>query len=193
MLNWRWGIGAHLGVAFAVVVALAVAANLLIEHEISVVRTTRIVRVEASPVFPVAASSDGRVQPTPASTAPQIEAVSAKSLVVALDHFVDALRNRSIIQNGDSDGELANAAQELQRETVVYAAAVGTSNAREKLLPHFADLRASGDDLVRAADSRRSVLKEFWDRFDALDARTKASLGRVLENLRPRCRAQDAR
>ncbi len=74
-------------------------------------------------MFPVAASSGGRVQPTPASTAPQIEAVSAKSLVVALDHFVDALRNRSIIHNGDSDGELANAAQELQRETVVYAAA----------------------------------------------------------------------
>ncbi len=29
---------------------------------------------------------------------------------------------------------------------------------------------------MRAADARRSVLKEFWDRFDALDARTKASL-----------------
>ena len=164
--------------AFAAVVALAVAANLLIEHEISVVRTTRIVRVEASPVFPAGASTGGRAQPASASTAPQIEAVSAKSLVVSLDHFVDALRNRSVIHNGDSDGELANADQELQRETAVYAAAspAGTTDARERLLPHFADLRASGDDLVRTADTRRSVLKEFWDRFDALDARTKASL-----------------
>ena len=29
---------------------------------------------------------------------------------------------------------------------------------------------------MRAADERRSVLREFWKRFDALDARTKASL-----------------
>lgn len=129
-------------------------------------------------MFPLAASTGGRAQPASASSAPQIEAASAESLMVSLDHFVDALRNRSVIHNGDSDGELANADQQLQREIAVYAAASlpGTSNAREKLPPHFADLRASGDDLVRTADARRSVLKEFWDRFDALDARTKASL-----------------
>ncbi len=33
-----------------------------------------------------------------------------------------------------------------------------------------------GDDLLSAADARRSVLKEFWECFDVLDARTKASL-----------------
>ncbi|HEY6619250.1 MAG TPA: hypothetical protein VIY68_06885, partial [Steroidobacteraceae bacterium] len=177
-LNWRWGIGAHLGVAFAAVVALAVAANLLIEHEISVVRTTRIVRVEASPVVPMAASIGVRPQPAAASVAPQIETLSAKSLVASLEHFADAVRDRSVIHNDDSDRELGNAAQELQRETAAYVAASvpGASVAREKLLPHFADLRAAGDELVRTADARRGVLKEFWDRFDALDARTKASL-----------------
>jgi diguanylate cyclase (GGDEF)-like protein len=177
-LSWRWGIGAHLGVAFASVVALAVAANLLIEHEISVVRTTRIVRVEASPVFPVSAPTAGRAQPAPATTDPQFEAVSAKSLVASLEHFVDAVRNRSVIHNDDSDGELAGAAEELQREAQIYAADVlrVTSGSREILLPRFENLRASGDDLVRMADARRGVLKEFWERFDALDARTKASL-----------------
>ncbi len=44
------------------------------------------------------------------------------------------------------------------------------------LLRRFAELHASKDDLLSAADARRSVLKEFWERFDALDARTKASL-----------------
>ena len=37
--------------------------------------------------------------------------------------------------------------------------------------------RSFGDELVRAAESREQVLKEFWERFEALDARTKAALG----------------
>jgi diguanylate cyclase (GGDEF)-like protein len=179
-LNWRWSIGAHLGVAFAAVVALAIAANLLIEHEISVVRTTRIVRVEASPVSPAPASTaaDVPARPTPASTAPHIEALSAKPLVAALEHFVDAVRNRLDIHSDDSDSELTTAGRELQREMELYAAASlpGTSVSADKLLPRIAEFRAWGDDLVRTADGRRSVLKEFWERFDALDARTKASL-----------------
>ena len=177
-LNWRWSIGAHLGVAFAAVVALAIAANLLIEHEISVVRTTRIVRVEAPPVSPAPASADVPARLTFASTAPQIEAVSAKSLEAALEHFVDAVRNRLDIHNDESDSELTAAGRELQRERDLYAAASlpRTSGSADKLLPRIAEFRAWGDDLVRTADGRRSVLKEFWERFDALDARTKASL-----------------
>jgi len=181
LLNWRWSIGAHLGVAFAAVVALAVAANLLIEHEISVVRTTRIIRVEAppvSPVSPASAPADARARLTSASTAPQIAAVSAKSSVAAVEHFVDAVRNRLDIHNDESDSELTTAGRELQREMELYTAASspGTSDSAEKLLQRFAEFRAWGDDLVRNADGRRSVLQEFWERFDALDARTKASL-----------------
>jgi diguanylate cyclase (GGDEF)-like protein len=179
-LNWRWSIGAHLGVAFAAVVALAIAANLLIEHEISVVRTTRIVRVEASPVSaaPASASAVVPARPTSASTAPRIEAVSAKSLVAALEHFVDAVRNRLDIHNDDRDSEMRRAGRELQREMELYAAASlpGTSDSADTLPPRIAELRVWRDDLVRTADERRSVLKEFWERFDALDARTKASL-----------------
>jgi diguanylate cyclase (GGDEF)-like protein len=180
-LHWRWGIGAHLGVAFTAVVALAIAANLLIEHEISVIRTTRIVRVEASPVFAASAAVMLRTAPTSASTPPQIQAaVSAKSLVAALEHFVDAVRNRLDIHNDERDSELTTAGRELEREMDLYASASipGTSDAREKLPPRFAEFRARGNDLVRAADARRSVLQEFWDRFDALDARTKAALAR---------------
>ena len=177
-LNWRWSIGAHLGVAFAAVVALAIAANLLIEHEISVVRTTRILRIEAPAVSPAPASAVAPARATSASTAPQIEAVSAKSLVAALEHFVDAVRNRLDIHNDDRDSELRRAGRELQREMELYAAASlpGTSDSAVTLPPRIAELRVWGDDLVRTADERRSVLKEFWERFDALDARTKASL-----------------
>jgi diguanylate cyclase (GGDEF)-like protein len=174
-LNRRWGILAHLAVAFAAVVALAIAANLLIEHEISIVRTTRIVTVEASAL---PAPSDAGARLAPASPPPQIESASGKSLVAALEHFVDAVRNRVDIHNDNSDGELAAAVRELERETQLYTASAlqDTSGSRERLLSRFAAFRAQKDELVRAADGRRSALKEFWDRFDGLDARTKASL-----------------
>ena len=110
-LNWRWGIGAHLGVAFAAVVALAIAANLLIDHEISVVRTTRIVRVEASAA---SAPAGMGARLTAGSQEPQTEAQSAKSLVAALEHFVDAVRNRLDIHNDVSDSQLTTAGRELK-------------------------------------------------------------------------------
>ena len=161
--------------AFAAVVALAIAANLLIEHEISIVRTTRIVTVEAS-ALPAPSNAGARLAPV--YPTPITEAASAKSLIAALEHFVDAVRNRMDIHNDNSDGELATAAQELEREAQLYTSAAlpDTAGSRETLLSRFAAFRAQKDELVRAADARRSVLKEFWDRFDALDARTKASL-----------------
>lgn len=179
-LDWRWGIGAYLGLAFAAVVALAIAANLLIEHEISVVRTTRVVRVAAPPSAPSAppsiAPAGAGARPNFIAPAPQIQAVNAKPLLAALELFEGAVRNRLDIQNGD--GELATATDELEKETQVYTSAgLPESRAsRAKLLTHLAAFRASGDELVGAADARRGVLKEFWERFDALDARTKASL-----------------
>lgn len=206
-LNWRWGIGAHLGVAFAAVVALAIAANLLIEHEISVVRTTRTVRVEASPAFApgvrapgghVSGSvrpSDGvHAQMTDDPTAPRIEVVNVKPLVVALEHYADAVRNRLDINTVDSDSQLTTAGRALQREIDLYTSTSfsGTSVAEDRLLRRFAEFRALGLDLVRAASERRSALKDFGT------ASTRWMLARRppcrgLENFRPRHRAQDAR
>jgi diguanylate cyclase (GGDEF)-like protein len=174
-LNRRWGILAHLAVAFAAVVALAIAANLLIEHEISIVRTTRIVTVEAS-ALPAPSDAGARLASVPPPLI--VETASAKSLVAAVEHFVDAVRNRVDIHNDNSDGELTAAAQELEREAQLYTSAglPDTAESREKLLSRFIAFRAQKDELVRAADQRRGVLKELSDRFDALDARTKASL-----------------
>jgi diguanylate cyclase (GGDEF)-like protein len=174
-VNWRWGIGAHLGAAFTAVVALAIAANLLIEHEISVVRTTRIVRVEASPA---AEPGGAGARTRPDSTAPQIETDGPKSLAAALEHYTDEVRNRLDIQSDDSDSRLTAAARELELELELRTSAnlAATSSSGERLLPRFAEFRALGIELVRAADERRGALKEFWDRFDVLDGRTKASL-----------------
>jgi diguanylate cyclase (GGDEF)-like protein len=169
------GIGAQLSVAFAAVVGLAIAANLLIEREISVIRTTRIVKMQALLSSAPAAVGTGQ---TSASPLPKIETPSPKSLVVALEHYSGAIRSRLDIHNNDSESQLATAVRELQRETQAYTSTSveATSDSRERLLSHINAFSALGDELVHAADARRGVLRELWECFDALDGRTKASL-----------------
>jgi len=148
------------------VAGLAVAANLLIEHEILVIRT-RVVRIAV---------------PTSASRAlEEQEAGSARSLIAAIDRYKGAVLGRLDIQNDASDTQLSTAVRDLERETRAYTSqrsSVAAGAALEKLRARLMVYRSFGDELVRAAESREQVLKEFWERFEALDARTKASLGR---------------
>jgi diguanylate cyclase (GGDEF)-like protein len=175
-LNPRLGIAAHLGLAFAAVIGLAIAANLLIEREISVTRTTRVVEIMVpAPRAPVAAAIPQASSPP----TPQMATTSPKPLVAALEHYSATMRRRLEIRNEDSETQLAAAAQDLQREAEVFAASTrnpSLGNAQEKLPSRLAALRAHGDALVLATDERQGILKEFWEHFDALDARTKASL-----------------
>jgi diguanylate cyclase (GGDEF)-like protein len=170
------GIGVHLGAAFATVIGLAIAANLLIEREISVTSTTRVVEI----MVPAPRAAVAAVIPQPsAAPAAQMASTSPKPLVAALEHYSATVRRRLEIRNEDSEAQFAAAAQDLQREAEAYAASTGgpsSGNAQEKLISRLAALRAHGNALVLATDERQSILKEFWDRFDALDARTKASL-----------------
>ncbi|MGO9949959.1 MAG: putative bifunctional diguanylate cyclase/phosphodiesterase [Steroidobacteraceae bacterium] len=165
-MNLRWGIGARLSVAFVAVAGLAVAANLLIEHEILVIRT-RVVRIAV---------------PTPSSRAlEEQEAGSARSLIGAIGRYKGAVLGRLDVQNDASDTQLSIAVRDFERETRAYTSQRGSPAAGaslEKLFARLMAYRSFGDELVRAAESREQVLKEFWERFEALDARTKAAPGR---------------
>jgi diguanylate cyclase (GGDEF)-like protein len=175
-LNLRWSIGARLGIAFAAVASLAVAANLLLEHEISVIHTTRVVRI-AVPTSSAAVMAPRLTTPL----SPELEAGSAEALIAAIKHYEGAVRSCLNLHNGDSDLQLATSVKDLERETQAYISQPGSVAARlrlEKLPARLVEYRSHGAELVRIADDRRSVVREFWDRFDALDGRTKASLAR---------------
>jgi diguanylate cyclase (GGDEF)-like protein len=174
-LNRRWGIGARLGIAFAAVAGLAVAANLLIERRISVTRTTRVVRI-ATPTSSLPATVASLLA---TASLPQAELMSPKSLVAAIEHYEVAVRSRLDIHNDDSERQLASAIRELERETQTFVSrpdSAHESQQVDKLRALLVEYRSRGNELVRAADVRQKALKEFQDRFDALDARTKASL-----------------
>jgi hypothetical protein len=165
-LNLRWGIGARLSIAFVAVAGLAVAANLLIEHEILVIRT-RVVRIAV---------------PTSSSRAlEEQEAGNARSLVAAIGRYKGAVLGRLDTQNDASDTQLSTAVRDFEQETRAYTSqrgSVAAGASLEKLRARLMAYHSFGDELVRAAESREQVLKEFWERFEALDAHTKAPLGR---------------
>jgi diguanylate cyclase (GGDEF)-like protein len=172
---WRWSIGTRLGIAFAAVAGLAVAANLLIEHEILITRT-RVIRIPAA----VSLLPTGIASRLPGTSLPQNAEWTPKSLIAAIDHYQAAIHSRLAVHNDDSDTQLANADRELEAETRAYASQpygdAGTQR-RQKLGEHLEAYRLHGAELVRAVDGRQKVLKEFWECFEALDARTKAALG----------------
>ena len=177
-LHLRWGIGARLGIAFAAVAGLALAANLLVEHEISFIRTTRVVRV-AAPAQPSPPRDAPQLAPLAASA---IKVVTPDALIAAIDHYEGAVRSRLDLHNDGSDRQLAAALRELERETQRYVSqpdAVAAASRQEKLRARLIAYRSHGDELVRIADSRQNVLKEFWDRFEGLDARMKAVLSQA--------------
>jgi diguanylate cyclase (GGDEF)-like protein len=81
--------------------------------------------------------------------------------------------------NDDGDSRVADAVEELEQESQAYILARASADPHQtaaKLHAKLLAYRAHGDELVRATESRRNALKELWDTFDALDARTKASL-----------------
>jgi diguanylate cyclase (GGDEF)-like protein len=173
-LAWRWSIGARLGIAFAAVAGLAVAANLLIEHEILITRT-RVIRI-AVPVSWIPAAITSRLSSTPL---PQTGEGSPKSLISAIENYEAAIRGRLAVHNNDSDTQLASASHELENEIQAYVSQPNQKAAaqhRHKLGGHLEVYRLHGAELVDAVDERQKVLKEFWDSFEALDARTKAAL-----------------
>jgi diguanylate cyclase (GGDEF)-like protein len=158
----RWGIGTRLGIAFAAVAGLAIAANFLIEQEISSTRTTRVVR-------------------TTSLSRPQNAEVAPKSLIVAIEHYEAAIRRRLAGHDVDSDRELTGAGRELEAHTLAYVSQPSiekTAQHREKLRGYLDMYRSHGTELVRDADARQKMLKDFWNCFEALDARTKESLAR---------------
>ena len=180
----RWGISARLGVAFVSVATLAIAANLLAEHAMSVIHTTRVVRVVALPRSPVPAI----VAPAPAAAAasvapslPEIAAVGPEALIATIEGYESAVRARVVIRNEVTDAQVAKASSDFERETQSYLDQPGRASGSPRLEPLRAAVlsyRAHAEELLRVADSGDQVIRDFWDSFEALDGRTKAALAR---------------
>ena len=169
-----WGIGARLGLAFAAVAGLAVAANLLTQHEIAVVNTTRIVPMAVAPALessrPAAAAS--------AATS----TIESQGLITAVEQFEDAVRSHALVHNEDSDDRFDDATRALRRQTQVFASqAPGTISATtlRTLSERLATYNSHGDELSHIADVRQDQFAEISSHLESLDAHLQSSIDRA--------------
>ncbi|HEX7416998.1 MAG TPA: hypothetical protein VF315_03000, partial [Steroidobacteraceae bacterium] len=167
----RFGIVAHLGVAFIAVAALAVDANLIVERGGLVIRTIRIQAPPRTVRIPVAEPARLPAAPPPI--------VSAEPLIATADRFGRAVVNRAAAEGLETARQLRAATTELEREGHAYVKAASGAIDADRLHGITQQLNGQKDlaaRLVRAADSRRNWMQVCWMRFEALDSRIKASL-----------------
>jgi diguanylate cyclase (GGDEF)-like protein len=169
-----WGIGARLGLAFAAVAGLAVAANLLTQHEIAVVNTTRIVPVAIAP--PQLAS-----RPVTAASA-STKAIESEGLIAAVEQYEDAVRSQALVHNEDSDNRFDDGTRALRRQMQAFASqtpGVISATALRTLRDRLASLSSHGDELSHIADERQNQLAEISDHLESLDAHLQSSIDRA--------------
>jgi diguanylate cyclase (GGDEF)-like protein len=171
-----WGIGARLGLAFAAVASLAVAANLLAQHEISVVNTTRIVPVAVPVASPMMPARQAVAAPAPAKV------IESEAIITAIEQYEDAARSQALVHNEESDNRFDDATRTLRGATQAFAAqAPGViSPATLRALQERLDSYSShGDELSLIADARQNQLAEIARHLESLDAHLQSSIDRA--------------
>jgi hypothetical protein len=156
------------------VAGLAVAANLLTQHEIAVVNTTRIVPMAVAPALessrPAAAAS--------AATS----TIESQGLITAVEQYEDAVRSHALVHNEDSDDRFDDATRALRRQTQVFASqAPGTISATtlRTLSERLATYNSHGDELSHIADVRQDQFAEISSHLESLDAHLQSSIDRA--------------
>ncbi len=169
------GIAGRLMFSFIAVTVVAAAANLIIEHSVAVIRTSRLDRGLVSPRAVV-------VQHTPAPLAVEgpIPVVPAPSdapdpLIGAIDRYRRAVEVRAAIDSAATNAELRAAAKGLD------------AAAEDRDAQRIKGYEAAGSAYLHLADTRRAALASYLTYADGIEKRLATSLngawkifGRVL-------------
>ena len=180
---FRPGIAVRLGIAFVAVALLAVAANLIVEHGVSVIQTTTVrsapppivVKEPAAAPAPVLAAAPAAVPvpiPTPAR---------AELLLAAVAEFERAVERRGETSNAANSELLRAAEQRLHEEMSTFVEKADVSSDRaslKKLATRATALHRDGEEIIRDSDARRRMVNEYWQRFETVDMRMKGSVDR---------------
>jgi len=162
------GIVPRLVFSFVAVTVLAVAANLIAEHGVSVIETRELAKVRSSPV-PVPKPS---VAPLPVEPVSPQSFGAAAALLPAFERADRAFLARLELDDAGGRMELERALKELKRHAVAFpweirAPRSGRSLQAPDLVQAFI---GDGADAVRFADERRAHDEDYRSRVAALDA-----------------------
>ncbi len=179
--RFRLGIATRLALTFIAVAVLAVTANLLVEGQVSVMRTTAVVRI---PVItrieapPIVGRTEQEAHPAPAVT---LRPLPNSDPLLRLLERLNALVNPAAETNDAAAGRYERLSAELARQASAYSA--GASAAGDPPPASFAQslqsYRQRGAGLLQLAQTRHELMGTYASHFEQLNARVKEALDRA--------------
>jgi len=179
----RLTISQRLGMAFAAVAVLAIAANLIAEHGPQIIQTTTTQPLVATPIrrAPVQLQPAAPLVPSPAAR------VLREDLTIeALQQYERAVARRAAAPESGGADTIQGAVQRLHAASEALQKGIATDE--RSLRQRLAALISEGSELIRLADARSALVSTYWTHFERLDSQMKAALdnnwkifGRVIE------------
>lgn len=182
------GITGRLTLAFAAVAILAVAANVVVEHGVQVVRSTHLERSQYSPV-PEAIGARRIVVPPilPAAGRRVSGEAEIRRFVSAVERVQSSTEIRAASESADSEAELSASSKELSAAAADLRRVLPPPSLLPELDAALLAFRDAGSSYLQRSDAHRGAAREYLARLDDLDARITVSInagwkifGRVL-------------
>ena len=173
----RLSISERLGIAFAAVTFLAIAANLMVEHGRTalLIATRRVPYAVRVPVpVPVMAPAPAAVRiSTPEEPEPE-QRPDERATVQALRELEHEVTRQATLQAPENRTSLQNAARQLDSQAEAFGAHA-TRNAPD-MRRRLASIEADGSALVAFVQARHALSTSFAGHLDALDSQVKTAL-----------------
>jgi hypothetical protein len=175
----RLGIGARLGIAFAAVAALVLAANFIVEQGVLIERTTEITRTLPAPAAPAKATAivpPPSVALVPPVVTPVHRMVTSDALLHALDRFDEAVLERVAANSESANAKYQRAIVDMNRAAIAFmtTAASISGKAFARVGATLKVHQRQGDTLVLTSDNRHEMMLKYATLFEALNARDKS-------------------
>jgi diguanylate cyclase (GGDEF)-like protein len=177
------GIITRLVIAFVGVSSLTLAAAITFQKGILVERTTQITKVINAPSAAVAAApqtqSPANLIPEETETVPYRE-ITSDSLRTALDRFADATHERAENNGPQSEERYQRALLDLthSHQQFTNEAASILGRPMDRLIGALHPYEQRADAVIRLSDQRRTLLSQYSDSYEGLNANIKSSLSK---------------
>ena len=182
------GITGRLSLAFAAVATLAVAANVVVEHGVQVVQSTRFEQSRYSPVPDAIGARRIAVPPVRSAAGGRVTGeAEIRRFVSAIDRMQSSTEVRAASESADSEAELNASSKELSAAAGDLRRVLARPALPAEMDAALLAFREAGADYLQRSDAQRGAAQEYLARLDDLDARITASInagwklfGRVL-------------
>src|ERR1019366_7137631 len=162
----RLGIGARLGIAFAAVGALVLAANFIVEKGVLIERTTKITRTvppPAAPPTPIVMMPPPSVAPVPAVVTPPRRTVTSDALLLTLDRCDEAVLERVAANTEQANAKYQRTIVNMNRAANAFMTTAASISGKSlaKVGAAFKIHQREGETFILTSDNRHDMMLNY--------------------------------